>query len=438
MNQYPQRPIVCGTDFSPQAMKAADVAAAMALRLKTPLLLVHGIDEHGELPMSYRSGLIEALRGDLHEEAQRVRRTGAHVDEVIAGGAPEDGVATRAERANARCIVLASSGHGALARWGLGSVSEQVAEAAWVPTLVLHDTARLEDWARGGKPLRVFVGADFTGCSEAALSWAGQLREIGPCEFTVGFVDQHAAERAVQLKRAPEGTPLNAELEDMLRHDLHERAAGFLQKDALHVRVLPTPGRVDTHLLEMAAECGADLIVIGTHQWHGLSRLRHRSVSRRVLHETRTNIALVPAHHAVTAGSPCISQAHRVLVATDLAPHGAAAIPHAFSSLQAGGTVHLLHVAMNDEDKAARSKQLHDLIPADAAQHGFKVDAEVVTGLDPVKAICDAAERLDVDLVCVGSRGPCKHVDSLGLTTLGVLTRSTRPVLVVPDSANGK
>jgi nucleotide-binding universal stress UspA family protein len=435
MNQYHQRPIVCGTDFSPQSQKAADVAAAMAMHLKAPLLLVHGIDEHGELPLSYRSGLIEALRGDLHLEAQRVRGTGAHVDEVIAGGAPEDGVATRAERANARCIVLASSGHGAVARWGLGSVSEQIAEAAWVPTLVLHDSARLEDWAHGGKPLRVFVGADFTGCSEAALSWAGQLREIGPCEFTVGFVDQHAGERAVQLKRAPEGTPLNAEVEEMLRHDLRERAASYLQKDALHIRVLPTSGRVDTHMLEMAAECGADLIVIGTHQWHGMSRLRHRSVSRRVLHATKTSIALVPAHRAVTASSPCISQAHRVLVATDLAPHGAAAIPHAFSSLQHGGTVHLLHVAMNADKEAAQLSQLRELIPDDALQHGFKVEAEVVTGVDPVQAICDAAERLDVDLVCVGSRGPCKNVDALGLTTLGVLTRSRRPVLVVPDAA---
>lgn len=436
MSEYPQRPIVCGTDFSSPAAKAADVAAAMALRLDTPLLLVHGIDEHGELPTAYWAGMAEALRGRLHEEAGRVRRTGAKVEEILAASAPEDGVAIRAERVNARFIVLGASGYGALLRWGVGSVSERIAESAWVPTLVLHDAARIEDWARGGKPLRVFVGADFTGHSEVAMSWAGQLREIGPCEFTVGFVDQHAAERAVKSEQAMEGTPLHPEWEDMLKFDLRERALNHFPKDALQVRVLPTTGRVDNRLLEMAAEAGADLIVIGTHQWHGLSRLRHQSVSRRILHAARTSVALVPFQHAVSASDGCASQAHRVLVATDLSPHGASAIPHAFSSLQPGGTAWLLHVAISDDEKGARLKQLQNLIPGDAIQHGFKVETEVVVDPDPVKTICAAAERLDVDLICVGSRAPCKRTAALGLTALGVLTHSTRPVLVVPQQTS--
>ena len=35
-----QRPIVCGTDFSPTAVEAVDIAAAMARRLGTKLVLV--------------------------------------------------------------------------------------------------------------------------------------------------------------------------------------------------------------------------------------------------------------------------------------------------------------------------------------------------------------------------------------------------------------
>jgi nucleotide-binding universal stress UspA family protein len=414
------------------AAKAADVAAAMALRLDTPLLLIYGLDEHDELPSAYWKERIEELRVQLHSEAGRLRRTGARVEEIMTASVPEDGVAARAERTNARLIVLGASGHGSLARWQLGSVSERIAESAWVPTLVLHDTARIGDWAQGGRPLRVFVGADFSGHSELAMSWAGQLREIGPCEFTVGFVDRHAAERAVEQDRVVEGAPLNPELEDMLRFDLRERALNYFPKDALHVRVLPTNGRVDTHLLEMAAEAGADLIVIGTHQWQGLNRLRHRSVSRRILHGARTSVALVPSHHAPSASDACVSQARRVLVATDLAPHGASVIPYAFSSLQAGGTACLLHVAISRDEMGDRLKQLGDLIPNDATQHGFKVETEVVVDADPVKAICAAAERLDVDFICIGSRAPCKRTASLSLTTLGVLAHSTRPVLVVP------
>lgn len=427
-----QRPIVCGTDFSSPAAKAADVAAAMALRLDTSLLLVHGVDEYGEIPTTYWAGMIEALGTQLHVEAGRVRRSGAKVEEIVAGGAPEDGVASRAERANARFIVVGASGHGTLSRWTIGSVSERIAESAWVPTIVLHDAARMEDWARGGKPLRVFVGADFSAHSEVAMNWAGQLREIGPCEFTVGFVDQHEEERSVQPERAMEGTPLHPEWEDMLKFNLRERALNYFPKDTLNVRVLATTGRVDSRLLEMASEAGADLIVIGTHQWHGLSRLRHPSVSRRILHAARTSVALVPAQHTWSASDGCVSPAHRVLVATDLSPHEAAVIPHAFSSLQPGGTVWLLHVALRPDEKKARLTQLRSSIPDEVIQQGYKVETEVVVDVDPVKTICAAAERLDVDLVCIGSLAPCKRTGALGLTTLGILAHCSRPVLVVP------
>ena len=48
MKHTDQRPIVCGTDFSTQAMEAANVASAMATRLCAPLLLVHGVDQRGD------------------------------------------------------------------------------------------------------------------------------------------------------------------------------------------------------------------------------------------------------------------------------------------------------------------------------------------------------------------------------------------------------
>jgi nucleotide-binding universal stress UspA family protein len=433
MKQTSQRPILCATDFSDSATKAANVAAAMAMRLGAPLLLAHGIDEHGEIPASYWPSLETALREQLHIEAGRVRRSGAHVEEIIAGGAPDDGVASRAERADARCIVLGCNNHGVIGRMVLGSVSESIAESAWVPTLVLKESARIEDWAHGGKPLRVFVAADFTAHSESALTWAAGLREIGPCEFTIGFVDLLAERRADELEEAPARTPSAEEMHEILRHDLRERAASYFQKDAVHVRVLPTKGRVDIHLLEMAAEAGADLIVIGTHQWQGLRRLRHPSVSRRILHTAQTNVACVPSRRVISAHSTCISQAHRILVATGLSTHHGSAVPYAFSMLQPGGTAWLLHVAPPGEASAGQITRLHEMIPTEAIEQGFKVRTEVIHDTDVAKAICETADRLDVDVVCIGSHGPCKRTAALGDTTLAVLTRSTRPVLIVPQ-----
>jgi len=189
-------------------------------------------------------------------------------------------------------------------------------------------------------------------------------------------------------------------------------------------------------LIDMAAEAGADLIVIGTHQWHGLSRLRHHSISRRLLHTSRTSIALVPGRRIESDGSSCISQARRILAPVDLSPHSGTAIPYALSSLGPGGTLVLFHVTISKEHAELRLRQLQELIPTEAVEHGYNVVVDVAIDVDPVKAICAAIERLDADLVCMSSRAPRNSSAALGLITQGVLAKTTRPVLVVPQHCN--
>jgi nucleotide-binding universal stress UspA family protein len=432
MNRTSPQPILCGTDFSAAAALASNVAAAFARRIHAPLLLVHGVDERGEIASDLWPAMMEESRALLCEEAGRLRKTGAEVEAIVAAGVPDDGVVDRAERADARMIVLASASSSAFDRWTLGSVSERVAESAWVPTLVVREPAPLEAWAQGGKPLRIFIGADFTDQSDAAMSWAAQLREIGPCDYTIGFVDRPAGERA----RRPAHNRLTAAEEHdataALTRELHARASGILPGQTVHVRVLPAAGRVDKHLLELATEANADLIVVGTHQWRGLSRLRHASLSRRILHAARVNVACVPAHHVVSAASPHISRAHRVLVVTDLSPHDSVAVPYAFSMLAHGGTASFLHIVKQGADVEPKLRQLQALIPTDAPAAGFQVTTEVVAHDNPAAAISDAAHRHQADLICIGAHdfatGPANH---LGTTTLAVLTHSACPVLVV-------
>lgn len=433
MDQHRQRPIVCGTDFSEASAQAANVASVFAIRLDAPLVLAHGVDERGDIPSYYWPSLMDTARPQLSEEAARLRARGVKVEEALLGGVPDDGVAHCAERMDARVIVLAASGHGALVRWMLGGVSERIAESAHVPTLVLRGAARIEDWARDGKPLRVFVGADFTAISDDAMSWAAELREIGPCEFTVGYVDRFAEERAERAMHAAPDVPPAPEMQEMLMHDLRVRAAKYFPNETTHIRVLPASGRADSHLLELAGEAGADLIVIGTHQWRGLSRLMHPSVSRRLLHAATVSVACVPALPSVSAARIRAWSARRVLVATDLSPNGSTAIPQAFSILQRGGTAWLLHVVKPGEALEPQLDGLRALIPTEAAQHGHQVKIEVVASEQVATAICDAAQRFDADLICIGFHRPAK---ALGSTSLAVIAQSTRPVLIVPQQSS--
>ena len=433
MNQPNARPIICGTDFSEPAQYAANVAVMLAKRLGTRLVLVHGIDERGEIPRHYWPRCMAEDRPHLTAEAARLRELGVDVQEELAGGVPDEGVAKCAEKAHARLIVLGAGGKGALDRWVLGSAAERIAESAPVPTLIVRDSPPLEAWARGERALKVFVGADFTPASDSALRWVAELRQIAPCEITLGFVDRAAEERAElaifdALNLATETPEERARNE----HDLRAKAEHWLGVQPVMLRVAPGSTRIDAHLLHLAHEAQADLIVIGTHQWRGLSRLRHASVSRRVLHDARTNVACIPSRGVAPGVNVHLSQVRRVLVATDLSEHGGRAIPHAYSVLDAGGAVCVLHVLKPGEEREPILAQLRDLIPAEADRRGIRSEVQAVEHGDAAAGICEAADRFEADLICIGSHGHSSLLAAaMGSVAHAVVARSSRPVLVV-------
>ena len=87
-----KRPIVCGTDFSATATEAVDIAAAMARRLETKLVLVHVDQLLGALvsnPIVLEAAILQR-RGDLDDEAQRLRDLGTEVEEKFLSGSAFD------------------------------------------------------------------------------------------------------------------------------------------------------------------------------------------------------------------------------------------------------------------------------------------------------------------------------------------------------------
>src|SRR5262249_36631448 len=124
------RPIACGTDFSATASEAVDIAAAMSRRLETKLLLLHVDELLGALTSN--PVLLEAAtlrrRGELDDEAQRLRELGTEVEEKFLSGSAFDELVTTAKEFKARLIVLGAIGHGLARRLLLGSVAERTAE----------------------------------------------------------------------------------------------------------------------------------------------------------------------------------------------------------------------------------------------------------------------------------------------------------------------
>jgi nucleotide-binding universal stress UspA family protein len=279
--------IVCGTDFSKNATQAAEAAAAFATRLREPLVLIHAIDEpaRAQLPAELRESLSSFAQQRLSEEAQRLHDDGAEVQEVICQGTPETVLTQFASHAKTRLVVLSSLGHHAPAP--LGSVAERVAQASPVPTLIVRTAAPFVSWAEGKRSLRIFVGADFSIISDAALGWVRWLRQFGSCEVVVAYL-----ERGNSVNVSPTVAEMLTKTEEVQARCFRQRVRDFLGSSKVRVRLEKGWGRSDAHLIQLATEERADLIVVGT----------HRS-SRGVLHYAPMSVICAPA----TEGTPRIA-----------------------------------------------------------------------------------------------------------------------------------
>jgi nucleotide-binding universal stress UspA family protein len=148
---------------------------------------------------------------------------------------------------------------------------------------------------------------------------------------------------------------------------------------------------------------------------------------------------------AATATIPVIRS---ILSATDFSPAGDAAVRLACSLVAPGGTVHVAHVIVDKGSTAlepadifdakrapegnaeALTLRLKSLVPAAVSGPG-RIQVHVLVSEEPAQAICQAAERLGVDMLCLGTHGRsglAKLV--LGSVTASVLVGTTRPVAI--------
>lgn len=433
--------IVCGTDFSQHASEAADVAAALASRLNEPLALIHVFEttRYELLSKELFGDLRHRRHAKLKQEAERLRKTGATIEEQLIEGSPSTALADLAVRVRASMIVVSSLGQIAPSRWLVGSVAERITQTSPVPTLVVRGGEPFKSWAPG-RPLKILVGYDFSATSDAALHWVGTLQKIGPCRITVASVSWPPQERD-RLGMGEQSFLLAnpPEVEKLLERDLRKRCAEVLGNLRVQVRLPAAWGRPEPQLIELAREAHADLIVVGTHQRQGVGRFW--SVSREILHNAPMSVACVPVSGCGEVRQGAIPLFKRVLVPTDFSTLANRAIPFAYSTLHRGGGVCLFHVveqirSRSTARESSRIREIQDrlraLIPSEAGSRGIVTKVEVVQSDRTSTAVCQAAERFGADLICIGSHGRSGLSKAiLGSVAQEVMAHSHLPVLVL-------
>ncbi len=129
---------------------------------------------------------------------------------------------------------------------------------------------------------------------------------------------------------------------------------------------------------------------------------------------------------------------------------GNGAIPLAYAAASPGATVHLLHVVQGARPRIdpydifrpipnettlealkAAETRLSGLVPADASGKGLTTRVHALEANEPWEAICQAAERFSVDLICLGTHGRSGLAKAaLGSVAARVLAHSRRPLLL--------
>jgi nucleotide-binding universal stress UspA family protein len=440
--------IVCGTDFSEQAARAVAVAAFLAARSKQPLHIVYALDAAADDLSDPRQTVKSWATGQLRFEADRHRAIAGSIHTHVITGLPDDALLEVASQVSAKLVIVGSAGrrHG---RTAMGSHADRIAHRSRTPVLVIRDAARFEQWALESKPLRIVLGADDSLSSEAAMRWINELRGFGPCEVIAVHVYWPPEQfRRLGLGGVRSYVDPDPEVMRTLERELADRLSRLPGSGPIRYRTEPHLGRIADCLADIAAEENADLVVVGSHPRNILERVWQGSVSRGLLHCARGSVACVPTP-GVSYQEKIPPEVRVILVATDFSTTGDAAIPLAYAVANQGATIHLIHIVDVSPDPIAphdifaapsaekalafetARKELLEKIPKDAERQHKLTRVHVLGSHHAALAICQAAERLGVDLVCLGTHGRSAVAKALlGSIAQEVLAHSKCPVLL--------
>jgi nucleotide-binding universal stress UspA family protein len=282
--------IVVPTDFSETAQTAVNLGAEIAGYYKASLDLVNAVDATVYAYAGYPfASLSKELIASAEEALNRVKLPKAadkiNISRYILSGNPAAEIVEHAKRHSADMIVVGTHGHGAVARFILGSVADRVLHEATCPVLVTKaHKGKVTKPKSKPKPItRILFPTDFSDTATKALNRAVALTEDFDAElYVLHIVDDTLISTHVDAER-------KLILEELRRHALDEMQKQ-LPPDLL--QNFETTGAVKRgepgkQICAFAETHGCDLIVMGSHGRTGLGRLLIGSVADKVVHRAK-------------------------------------------------------------------------------------------------------------------------------------------------------
>lgn len=256
----PYRTIVVGTDGSPTATVAVEVAQKLAKRLRGRLVLVGALDAYGVSRQPLQTALYEAA------EAARGKKVDATAE--LIEGTPGESILAAAIKHDADLIVVGNRGMGQATRFRLGSVPDWVAHDAPCDLLIVDTTGRAGPREPAPPYSRILAGTDGSGTATEAVRKAYTLASV----YAGSVILVHVGDPLVGAIKLEEVT--SAKPEDV------------------EVQKRTVDGDPAQRICELAEAEDVQLVVVGNKGMAGVRRFLG-SVPNKVAHEVPSDVLIV-------------------------------------------------------------------------------------------------------------------------------------------------
>jgi nucleotide-binding universal stress UspA family protein len=249
----------------------------------------------------------------------------------------------------------------------------------------------------------ILLATDFSHTSEAALAYATGLAKLyGAKIFMV-----HAVEAGPYLSLPLEPIPMDF---DVFWNDAQNRMKDFAAANSFgavaHEEILQR-GEVWDVISEVVKKKNVDLLVVGTHGRHGLTKLVLGSEAEKIYRQAECPVLTVGPGVAHFTGKSW--KLKSVLFPTDFSETSLNALPHALSLAEENGATlivaHMVPMVPWQEKvsvERAMRKRLQALLPP-----SFSGKVDFLVGFDfPAEGILNLAQNRDANLIVMGVSHP--------------------------------
>ncbi len=254
------RTIVVGTDGSPTASVAVEVAQKLAKRLRGKLILVGALDAYGVSRQPLQTALYEAA------EAARAKKVDATAE--LIEGTPGESILAAAIKHDADLIVVGNRGMGQATRFRLGSVPDWIAHDAPCDLLIVDTTGRAGPREPAPPYMRILAGTDGSGTATEAVRKSYTLASM----YAGSVILVHVGDPlvgAIRLEEVASTRPEDVEVEKRT-----------------------VEGDPAQRICELAEAEGVQLVVVGNKGMSGVRRFLG-SVPNKVAHEVPSDVLIV-------------------------------------------------------------------------------------------------------------------------------------------------